>query len=171
MQKTGFVFSCGSGNISIALAVNNPSLKIYSTDSSEGALNVSKRNAEKHSVLNKIEFIHHNILTEDLNQFPDFDVIVSNPPYVSVKEFSSLQKEIKDYEPRKAVTDDADGYTFFKVISAKSFGKLKESGKLFFEMAEGQNSEVNEIMKINNYKNIEIIKDYQKIDRISIGER
>ncbi|MEJ2257197.1 MAG: peptide chain release factor N(5)-glutamine methyltransferase, partial [Woeseiaceae bacterium] len=162
---------CGSGNISIALAVNNPSLKIYSTDSSEGALNVSKRNAEKNSVLDKIEFIHHNILTEDLNQFPELDVIVSNPPYVSSDEFSSLQKEIRDFEPRKAVTDDADGYTFFKVISAKSFSKLREGGKLFFEMAQGQSREVVEIMITHNYKNIEIIKDYQKIDRISIGER
>ena len=162
---------CGSGNISIALAVNIPSLKIYSTDISQGALNVSKQNAEKISVMDKIEFINHNILTEELNQFPEFDVIVSNPPYVSSNEFSSLQKEIKEFEPRKAVTDDADGYTFFKVISAKSFGKLKEGGKLFFEMAQGQSSEVFEIMKTNNYKNIEIIKDYQKIDRVIFGER
>jgi len=161
---------CGSGNICIALAANIPSLKIYSTDSSEGALNVSKQNAEKNSVLDKIEFIHHNILTEDLNQFPEFDVIVSNPPYVSSDEFSSLQKEIRDFEPRKAVTDDADGYTFFKVISAKSFSKFKEGGKLFFEMAQGQSREVVEIMKTHNYKNIEIIKDYQKIDRIIFGE-
>ena len=170
-NQTILDIGCGSGNISIALAVNFPSLKIFCTDINEGALNVAKQNAEKHSVSDKIEFNNHNILTEDLNQFPDFDVIVSNPPYVSADEFPSLQREIKDYEPRKAVTDIADGLTFFKVISAKSFSKLKQRGKLFFEMAEGQSREVTEIMKMNSYKDIEIIKDYQNIDRVIFGEK
>ena len=162
---------CGSGNISIALAANFPSLKIFSTDIIEEALKISKQNSEKHSVLDKIEFINHNILTEDLNRFPQFDLIVSNPPYVSKDEFYSLQKEIRGYEPRNAVTDNADGFTFFRVISAKSFSKLKQGGKLFFEMAEGQSREVADIMEKNNFKNMEIIKDYQKIDRVIFGEK
>ena len=170
-EQTILDIGSGSGNISIALAMHIPSLKIYCTDISKGALKVSKENAEKHSVSDKIEFINHNILTDDLIRFPELDIIVSNPPYVSVDEFSSLQREIKNYEPRNAVTDDADGFTFFKVISAKSFSKLNEGGKLFFEIAEGQSSGVVEIMKKNNFKNIEIIKDYQKIDRVIFGEK
>ena len=162
---------CGSGNITIALAMHLASSKFICTDSSDNALMLAKENAEKFNVEDKIEFINHNILTEDLNQFPEFDLIVSNPPYVSADDFFSLQREIKDYEPRNAVTDYADGFTFFKVISGKSFGKLKQKGKLFFEMAEGQSKAVTDIMKKNNFKNMEIIKDYQKINRVIFGEK
>jgi len=169
-ESTILDIGCGSGNISVALAVNYPSVKIYCTDISEEVLKISEENADKHSVIEKINFNNHNILTEDLNNFPQFDIVVSNPPYVSRDNFSSLQKEIQNYEPRSAVTDDSDGYTFFREISRKSFNKLKEGGKLFFEIAHGQSKEVKEIMKNNNFKNITVIKDYQNIDRIIFGE-
>ena len=169
-ESTILDIGCGSGNITIALAVNNPSVKIYCTDSSDDALKISEENADKHSVIGKIKFVNHNILTEDLNNFPQFDIVVSNPPYVSRDNFSSLQKEIRNFEPRAAVTDDSDGYTFFTEISRKSFNKLKEGGKLFFEIAHGQSKKVKEIMKNNNFKNITVIKDYQNIDRIIFGE-
>ena len=161
---------CGSGNITIALAVNLVLSKFICTDKSEEAIKVAKENAEKYFVLDRIKFEKHNILREDLNNFPKFDIIVSNPPYVSKEYFSSLQKEIRDYEPRSAVTDESDGYTFFRIISGKSFSKLKHGGKLFFEVAEGQSEVVTEIMKANNFKNITVIKDYQNIDRIIFGE-
>jgi release factor glutamine methyltransferase len=161
---------CGSGNIGIALALNLASSKIICTDISEHALKVAKENSEKHRVSNKINFVKHDILKEDLSNFPDFDIIVSNPPYVSKASFSSLQKEIRNYEPRSAVTDDGDGYTFFREISSKSFTKLKEGGKLFFEVSQGQSNEVNEIMKRNHFSNITVIPDYQNIDRVIFGE-
>lgn len=161
---------CGSGNIAIALAINLPSTKIICTDNSDDAIKTSKENAEIHLVSNKIDFLNHNIMKEDLINFPDFDIIVSNPPYVSKENFSILQKEIRDFEPRSAVTDDKDGFTFFREISVKSFRKLKEGGKLFFEVAQGQSDGVMEIMKKNNFINITIIKDYQSIDRVIFGE-
>lgn len=161
---------CGSGNIAIALAINLPSTKIICTDNSDDAIKISKENAEIHLVSNKIDFLNHNIMKEDLINFPDFDIIVSNPPYVSKENFSILQKEIRDFEPRSAVTDDKDGFTFFREISVKSFRKLKEGGKLFFEVAQGQSDGVMEIMKKNNFINITIIKDYQSIDRVIFGE-
>ncbi|MCW8959965.1 MAG: peptide chain release factor N(5)-glutamine methyltransferase, partial [Ignavibacteriaceae bacterium] len=65
---------------------------------------------------------------------------------------------------------NSDGYTFFREISRKSLKKLKDGGKLFFEVAEGQSKGVTEIMKENNFKNITVIKDYQNIDRIIFGE-
>jgi release factor glutamine methyltransferase len=161
---------CGSGNIPIALAVNCNSVKIFSTDINDEALKLSKSNAEKHSVIERIKFVKHNILTEELNNFPVFDIIVSNPPYVSSDDYASLQKEIRDYEPKISITDEGDGYTFYKVISAKSYTKIKEGGKLFFELALGQSNCVADIMKENNFKNIKVIKDYQNIDRVILGE-
>jgi len=162
---------CGSGNIAIALAVNLPQSKIVSTDISDEALLIAKENSERHNVSGRIKFVKHNILKNDLNNFPMFDIVVSNPPYISKESFSSLQKEIKDYEPGIAVTDEKDGLSFYREISAKISAKLKEKGKLFFEVAQGQSEEVVEIMAKNNFKNIVVIKDYQNIGRIIFGER
>jgi release factor glutamine methyltransferase len=161
---------CGSGNIAIALAVNLPQSKIVSTDISEEAMQVAKENSERHNVSGRIKFVKHNILKNDLNNFPMFDIIVSNPPYVSKESYSSLQKEIKNFEPEVAVTDKSDGYTFYREISTKASAKLKENGKLFFEVAQGQSEEVKNIMAKNNFNNIEVIKDYQNIKRIIYGE-
>ncbi|MBE0570644.1 MAG: peptide chain release factor N(5)-glutamine methyltransferase [Ignavibacteriaceae bacterium] len=161
----------GSGNIAIALAVNLPLSKIVSTDVSEEAVLVAKENSERHKVSERIKFVKHNILKNDLSSFPMFDLVVSNPPYVSKESYSTLQKEIKNFEPTIAVTDESDGYTFYREISAKVSAKLKENGKLFFEVAQEQSEGVVEIMSKNNFRNIGVIKDYQEIDRIIFGER
>jgi len=169
-ESTILDIGCGSGNITIALAVNLAFSKFICTDTSNDALNVAKENTEKYFVAGRIKFEKHNILKEELNNFPQFDIIVSNPPYVSREDFKSLQKEIREFEPKSAVTDERDGYTFFREISRKSLNKLKEGGRLFFEIGEGQSEGVTEIMKENNFKNITVIKDYQNIDRIIFGE-
>jgi release factor glutamine methyltransferase len=169
-ESTILDIGCGSGNITIVLAMNLASSNFICTDISDDVLKVSKENAEKYFVSGRIKFAMHDILKDDLNNFPEFDIIVSNPPYVSKENFSSLQKEIRDFEPRLAVTDDSDGYTFFREISRKSFNKLKAEGKLFFEVAQGQSDGVIEIMQKNSFRNITVIKDYQNIDRVIFGE-
>jgi len=160
----------GSGNICIALAVNLDPVKIFATDINDEALKIAVQNAQLHNVADKIKFVKHNILNDDLNSFQKFDIIVSNPPYVSKESFSSLQKEITDFEPRSAVTDEHDGYTFYRAIAKKASNNLNDKGKIFFEIAEGQRNEVVELLGENNFANIEVIKDYQRIDRIICGE-
>ena len=162
---------CGSGNIAITLAVNLPQSKIVSTDISEESLQIAKDNSELHNVSEQIKFVNHNILRNDLGNFPMFDIVVSNPPYVSQENYLTLQKEIKDFEPGIAVTDSGDGYTFYKEISMNTSAKLKENGKLFFEVAQGQSEKVMEIMAKYNFYNIGVIKDYQNIDRVIFGEK
>jgi len=161
---------CGSGIIGISLTKSLPTAKVIFTDISEAALSITKENAEKHCITDRIKIIKHNILNETLNDFPELDIIVSNPPYVSKTDFGTLQREIKDYEPRIAVTDESDGYTFYKVIAAKSFDKLKSGGKLFFEIAQGQSKLVKNILEENHFINIKTVKDYQNIDRVIFGE-
>jgi len=160
---------CGTGNISIALAKKIESVKIISTDISEDVLDIANMNAKNNMVESKIEFINHDILKNNLDNFQQFDIIVSNPPYVSIDNFKSLQKEIIEFEPKAAVTDNNDGYTFYRIISEKAKNKLKPNGKLFFEIAEGQSDEVKKIMEKNNFLNIKAIKDYQSIDRVVYG--
>jgi release factor glutamine methyltransferase len=162
---------CGSGIIGISLAVNLLSASIFCTDISEDAINLAKENAEKHDVISTITFLKHNILSQQIDFIQEADAIVSNPPYVSKNDFGSLQKEIRNFEPRYAVTDESDGYTFFRTISSKVAKILKTGGKLFFEVSEGQSSKVKKIMSQNGFVEITIIKDYQNIDRVIYGAK
>jgi release factor glutamine methyltransferase len=161
---------CGSGNIAISLAYHLKQAQIITTDISDAALNLAKENSQKLGVAERISFIRHNILTDDLLRFSMFDLVVSNPPYVSLQSYSSLQKEIMDFEPRLAVTDESDGLTFYRIISEKVSGNIKKGGKLFFEISHGQCDDVKSIMTKNNFSKIEVIKDYQNIERIVFGE-
>lgn len=160
----------GSGNIPISLAVNLPLSKVISIDISAEAIFVAEKNRELHDLKSRIGFIKTDILTNNLDKYLNtFDVIVSNPPYVNKQEFATLQKEIVDYEPEIAVTDNCDGYKFYKAISEKSRTLLKENGMLFFEIGQGQAEDVKQIMLKNEFENITIRKDYSGIDRVVFG--
>jgi len=160
---------CGSGNIGISLAVNLSNAKIICTDASSEALDLARENAKSSKLFNRIEFIKHDILKEDLNIFPQLDAVVSNPPYVSINGYATLQKEIINFEPRNSVTDEADGFTFYRTISAKAKNNFMKGSKIFFELSEGQSVEVSKILQQNDFGEISIIKDFQQIDRVIFG--
>ncbi len=157
----------GSGNISVSLAKHLPYTKITASDISEEALVIAKANAEMNNVLERINFINHNILKDDLED--EFDIVVSNPPYISEKEFPELKDELKVYEPRNALTDFSDGLNYFKTISSRAQKFLINNGKIFFEAGQGQAEDVKKILGENNFKEISIVKDYLKIDRVISG--
>lgn len=161
---------CGSGNIIISLVKNIKNSVGISIDNSEEALTIAKENAELNNVVNEISFIKKDILIDEIDDLGKFDIIVSNPPYVSKEKFSTLQKEILDYEPKNAVTDFNDGLSFYKVISQKSKSILKPNGKLFFEVGYNQAEDVKNIMLENSLKEIQIVKDYSNIERVVFGE-
>lgn len=159
----------GSGNIAISLAKSLNGVKVTSIDMSSSAIKVAEANAEFNVVNDKIEFIVSGIEEYQTNQ--QFDLIVSNPPYVSERDYSSLQKEILEYEPLESVTDKSDGYKFYRLISERSRDLLKSGGFLLFEMAAGQSEKIKSILERNNFSDIKIIKDYQNIDRVIIGKK
>jgi len=160
----------GSGNIAISLAKNLSNAKITAIDNSAEALDVAKENSILNSVEGRIEFINESILNDNNYSVKKYNIIVSNPPYVPEKEFQNLQPELKVYEPRIALTDENDGFSFFRVISSKSKSILKNKGRLFFEVGKDQFLKVEEILHDNNFKNITIKKDYQNIERVIYGE-
>jgi len=160
----------GSGNIAVALAKNISNSYITAIDISDNALKTAKENAVLNSVDNKIDFIQSDFLKEELNLL-DFDVIVSNPPYISINEYETLRPELRVYEPKEALTDYNSGYMFYEVISSRAYSILKQGGRLFFEVGKDQYSELNRIMIKNNFQNISIRKDYQSIERVISGER
>lgn len=160
----------GSGNIPISLA-KNMNVQIISVDISENALQTAKENALMNNVEDKIEFIKKDIFENGIFAENEFDIIVSNPPYVEVEEYNMLQEEIVAYEPRIAVTDENNGYSFYNRISEVSIKCLKTGGRLFFEMAKGQSENIKSILENNELTNIKIVKDYQQIDRVIYGEK
>jgi release factor glutamine methyltransferase len=159
----------GSGNIAVSLAKYLNSPKMIAIDMSSKALEVAKENSLYNGVEQFIEFIQHDI---NLLPFPlqmKFDIIVSNPPYVSQNDYQLLQPELKVYEPRKALTDDANGLSYYRVIGSLSGTLLNPGGKLYFELGKNQYKSVKEILEENELSNIKIINDYQNIERIICG--
>jgi release factor glutamine methyltransferase len=159
----------GSGNIAISLAKLLGNSFITAVDLSEEALNLANENAELNQVQDKMKFLKMDILKDEIPPTEMFNLIVSNPPYVQIKEYESLQKEIKEHEPGMAVTDYSDGFTFYKRISAIAGSHLHKNGILAFEIAYNQGEPVRSIMEKENFKNLKIIKDYAGLDRIVLG--
>jgi release factor glutamine methyltransferase len=160
----------GSGNIAISIAKHLDNSFVTAIDISGDALKTASENAALNSVSGRTEFIKLDFLTGDMNR-NDFDIVVSNPPYVSSDEFKTLAPELKEYEPKVALTDNNSGFHFYEVISAKANLLLKPGGKLFFEVGKGQFSKVTEIMTKNNFRNIKLTKDYLNIERVIAGEK
>jgi release factor glutamine methyltransferase len=158
----------GSGCIAISLAKNMPNAKVYAIDISEKALATAKKNA----LLNKVDvtFITQNILeTEDLKQ--QFDIIVSNPPYVRNLEKQEIKKNVLDNEPHLALfVEDDDALLFYKKIAALSQKNLFENGQLFFEINQYLGKDSIALLEKMNYKNIELRKDIYGNDRMIRGE-
>ncbi len=159
----------GSGNIAISLAKNLSGSQVIGTDISKEALLIAEKNSALNCTEDQVKFIENDIL----KSFPEgngFDVIVSNPPYVSVNEFEKLRPELKVYEPRQALTDDADGLIYYREISTKARELLLPGGRLYFETGEGQSDAVKKILEENKYNYIRVKNDYLDIERVVSGE-
>lgn len=161
----------GSGIIAIALAKSLEQPELFAIDISEAALANAKKNAIKNDVTDRIKFLQLDVRS-DLSLIKEsFDIIVSNPPYISKDEFPKLQTELRVFEPAIALTDYADGLSFFKIISEKAIRLLKNNGKLYFEIGKDQSDSVKKILQENGFANVQIKKDYQEIDRVISGEK
>ncbi len=160
----------GSGNITISLLKHLQNSNFTSIDKSEEAIESAKNNAILNGFEKQINFITEDINQYELNGTDKFDIIVSNPPYIKLHEYSTLEKELLNYEPKEALTDGVDGLSFYKVISSKSNKLLKNGGKIFFEVGKDQSIDVKNILESTGFKNINIVKDYLDIDRVVFGE-
>lgn len=159
----------GSGNISLSLAKNLKEAFVTGIDISENAINLAKENAELNKI-NNVEFKLFDVMSEEIFQLDKFDLIVSNPPYVSEPDFYNLEPELKVHEPRIALTDNADGLSFYNRITSIAKNILEKPGYLYFEIGKDQQKTITDKMRKENFTDIKIYKDYAGIDRIICGE-
>ncbi len=159
----------GSGAITISLAKYLNTSKVKSFDISDIALEVGKKNAISNEVDDRVEFIKSDLFSSIENKSIQFDVIVSNPPYIPKKDIETLHIQVKDYEPYTALEGGEDGLDFYRSITEQSRMYLKENGILAYEVGHDQAQDVAEIMKSNGYTKIYTKKDLQGIDRVVIG--
>lgn len=159
----------GSGAITISLAKYLNTSKVKSFDISDIALEVGKKNAISNKVDDRVEFIKSDLFSSIENENIQFDVIVSNPPYIPKKDIETLHTQVKDYEPYIALEGGEDGLDFYRSITEQSRMYLKENGILAYEVGHDQAQDVVEIMKSNGYTKIYTKKDLQGIDRVVIG--
>ena len=151
----------GSGVISCLLSLKDIGKNILATDISYSALELAQQNIDNHQ-LDNIRLIYHDILQQSFRK--KFDLIISNPPYISLAEYQYLPKEIKDYEPASALTDGSDGLIFYRRFSTIIKNILKPNGVAYCEI--GQQSTCLAIENIfkANYK-IQWINDLNKDPR------
>lgn len=154
----------GSGCIAIALAKNLPNAQVFALDVSEQALATAKKNAEKNQV--QLSFIHQSILeTEDLAQ--EFDIIVSNPPYVRELEKYEIKKNVLDNEPHLALfVEDNDALIFYRKIAQLAQKNLSSTGQLYFEINQYLGLEMLDLLQGMGFKNSELRQDIYGNDRM-----
>ncbi len=152
----------GSGCIAVTLARELETARMIATDISAAALQVARRNADKHGVQARIEFIESDLLRGVTSKA---DVIVSNPPYIAADELPGLQREVRDWEPHTALTDFADGLQFYRRLLAEAPTHLQPNGHLIFEMGYQQVDKIKTFVDRTVWSEPKALRDLQGIER------
>jgi release factor glutamine methyltransferase len=192
--STALDFGTGTGCIAIALAAKCPSAKIVATDVSPDALALAKENAGRNNVAERIEFLQGDGFAALQNESeggaprrPDspkeewgsrssplrkmeFDLIISNPPYIPSAEIATLQSEVRDFDPRGALDGGADGLDFYRKLAMESKPFLKPGGKIMLEFGDGQADAIRKIFENEKWIVEAVKEDYSQRERFLIAK-
>lgn len=158
----------GSGIIGITAALEIESSYVLGVDISDKALETAQKNKEILKVSN-IKFLKSDLF-ENV-EFREFDMIVSNPPYISLNEVGIMSDDTLLHEPSEALFAENDGLYFYYEICQKASDYLADFGYLLFEIGYKQGKNVAKIMASSGFKNIEVVKDLAGLDRVVIGQK
>jgi len=169
----GLDMGTGSGIIPVILTKERNRLKMMAVDSSMEALQLAKKNAKRHAVLGRIQFIRGSLFDAlKRNHTEQLDLIVSNPPYIPTEEIQGLEPEIKDHEPPRALNGGGDGLRLLRKIIEAAPSYLAPSGLLCLEMGAGQAQCVRELIaRTGGFREPQCFKDYGGVERVVLAER
>ena len=161
---------CGSGCIGLAVASRVKDAKVTLADVSQDALSVAKENASLNKLTGRVRCVQADALRPAFPFLGKFDLIVSNPPYITAKEMQELPVSVKDYEPHLALYGGEDGLDFYRAIAENFAPALKPGGFLCFEFGMGQGDDVCRILRDNGYTILERTRDYNDRERAVLAQ-
>ena len=160
----------GSGCIGLAIAGRVKDAKVTLADVSREALAVAKKNISLHKLTGRVSCVQADALAAPSAFLGKFDMIVSNPPYVTAKEMEELPHSVKGYEPHLALYGGEDGLKFYRAIVKNYTSVLKPGGYLCFEFGMGQGDDVCKILEDNGYTILERTRDDNDIERAVLAQ-
>jgi len=159
----------GCGNLAVALAHELVHASIVATDISADALEIGRRNAERHGVADRIRFLHANVLEDVAGPF---DLIVANPPYVRREDGPALQPEVRDHEPPVALFGGVTGTELVATVIEQGSARLRPGGSLMFEFGFGQEMVAEALIAATpGLELIEFRRDLQELARVAIAKK
>ena len=161
----------GSGCVGIAVASRVKDAKVTLADISKEALAVAKKNVAGQKLSARVSCVQADALSAPSAFLGKFDMIVSNPPYITTQEMQELPKSVKDYEPHLALHGGDDGLDFYRSIAKNYAAALKPGGYLCFEFGMGQGDAVCAILEENGYTVLERSRDYNQRERAVLAQR
>jgi len=167
-RPTALDFGTGSGCIAIALAAKCPAARIVAVDVSSEALEVARRNAVANGVEQRLELLKGDGLAA-LSPGAQFDLIVSNPPYIPVAEIETLQPEVRDFDPRAALDGGVDGLDFYGMLATAARPFLKSGGKIMVEFGDGQADAIRGIFEEQKWIVEAVRADYSQRPRFLVA--
>lgn len=163
----------GSGAIAIALAVHRPLAQVVAVDVFAAALELARRNAHTHGVADRVTLLHGDLLAP-VPAVPPLDAVVSNPPYIPRADLPTLHRQVRDYEPHRALfpegpeaTADDDGLGLYRRLLPEAAERLTPGGLLAVEFGAGQKDGLRALLE--GWKHLEFLLDLQRIPRVALA--
>ena len=153
----------GSGAIAITILAERPEVTCVATDISQYALNTARTNSKRHGVQSRLKLLYSNWFDKISGSF---DIIVSNPPYISSKEYAQLSAEVLKYDPKISLTLGGDGLEAYREILSQALEKLSKNGHIFLEIGYTQANAVGHLFKEAGFQQIKVHKDLGSRDRV-----
>ena len=157
----------GSGAIAITVLAERIDATCVATDISELALETAARNSKIHGVQNRLTLLQSDWFSKIIGRF---DIIVSNPPYISAKEYNKLGNEVVDYDPKISLTPGGDGLDSYRQIISNAREKLRKNGQIFLEIGYSQAEPVKNLLDVAGFSKIKVHKDLGSRDRVLSAE-
>ena len=165
-SATVWDLATGSGAIAIAIAVNAPDVSVTATDMSTAALEVARRNAQRHRCERRVDFAAGDCFAALPCSHPKFDLIVSNPPYIAEAEIAGLEPEVARYEPGTALLGGKDGLDFYRRIGREVGAHLAIGGEVIVEVGAGQAGAVTRLLEEGGCCPVEVVRDLSGHERV-----
>jgi release factor glutamine methyltransferase len=161
----------GSGCIAVALAVRRPDLRVHALDLCPEALSLARENAARHGVERRIDFVRGDFAVAPAAWHGRMSVVLSNPPYVSEAEWTALEPEVRDHDPRLALVAGPTGTEAYAALLPAALELLVRGGWIVLELGFGQAERVRALAQALGYRDVEVRPDWASIPRVLVARR